>query len=232
VTEETVAERYAEVLREAERKKAATLPDTPENHLIRRILDQPYVWVNADRLQNLHRLATSYNGRSGAFVECGVAGGASLAMMAAFAGDRTVWGFDSFAGLPPLSERDGGDGEVWVGITCSGPGGEATVHATFEGVGVSMDRTRIVKGWFADTIPGLVDEIGPIAILRLDADWYEATRFLLQTLYGSVMPGGVVVIDDYGAFEGCREAVDEFRATRSCNPLQRVPDGVEAYWYV
>ena len=102
---------------------------------------------------------------------------------------------------------------------------------TFERVGVPLDRTRVVKGWFADTIPGLVAEIGPIAILRLDADWYEATKFLLEHLYDSVISGGAVVIDDYGAFAGCRDAVDEFRSARRCGELHRLPGEKEAYWY-
>lgn len=231
MADKTIGERFAEEMQSRERDRAAGLPPSEENRLIQRLLAQPYVWVNTDRLQNLHRLAVGYEGRPGAFVECGVAGGASLAMMAAFAGDRTVWGFDSFDELPPLTEADEGDGQLFVGVKCSGPQGEQAVVDTFAGAGVSMERTRVVKGWFVDTIPDLVPEIGPIALLRLDADWYEATRFALETLYSSVMPGGVVVIDDYGSFAGCRTAVDEFRSSHPCGPLQKTADGIEAYWF-
>ena len=60
----------------------------------------------------------------------------------------------------------------------------------------------------------LVDRIGPIAVLRLDGDFYESTRFCLETLYDRVVPGGYVIIDDYGTFEGCRAAVHEFLDSR------------------
>jgi len=228
---ETGAERFAAAVQARERERAALLPDGEENRLIQRLLGQPSVWVDVARLQHLHRLALQYRTREGAFVECGVAAGGSLAMMAAFAGPRTVWGFDSFEEMPPLSELDGGDGEMWVGMRCAGPRGERAVTDTFEGAGVSLDRTRVVKGWFVDTLPQHVEAIGPIAILRLDADWYEATRFALETLYGSMIPGGVVVIDDNGAFAGCRAAVDEFRDEHGCSELHRLPENVEAYWY-
>jgi hypothetical protein len=49
-----------------------------------------------------------------------------------------------------------------------------------------------------------------IAILRLDTDWYESTKFELDNFYNLVTEGGVVIIDDYGHWKGCRKAVDEF----------------------
>jgi choline dehydrogenase-like flavoprotein len=53
-----------------------------------------------------------------------------------------------------------------------------------------------------------------IAVLRLDTDWYESTRFELDNFYDKVVPGGYVIIDDYGHWKGCKQAVDEFLATR------------------
>ena len=68
------------------------------------------------------------------------------------------------------------------------------------------ERVHFVKGKVEDTIPGAPERI---AILRLDTDWYESTRHELEHLYpGS--PGGVLLLDDYGYWEGAREAVDEF----------------------
>ena len=49
-----------------------------------------------------------------------------------------------------------------------------------------------------------------IAILRLDTDWYESTRHELVTLYDRLSPGGVLIIDDYGSYQGARAAVEEF----------------------
>ncbi len=228
----TPAEKFVDFCAEREDEKAAGLPDIPANHLIKRLVDERLVWVDVERLQNLQRLALSYEGQAGAFVECGVAKGGSLAMMAAYAGDRTVWGFDSFEALPELTPEDGGSGSHFVGVKCSGPQGEAAVPDTFRRAGVAMDRVRVVKGWFSDTLPAVKAEIGPIAILRVDADWYEASRYVLEALYAQVIPGGVVLIDDYDSFAGCRRAVDEFRAGVECGVLLHTEGSVEAFWFV
>jgi hypothetical protein len=51
-----------------------------------------------------------------------------------------------------------------------------------------------------------------IAILRLDTDWYESTKYELDNFYDKVSLGGIVIIDDYGHWKGCKQAVDEFLA--------------------
>ena len=58
-----------------------------------------------------------------------------------------------------------------------------------------------------------------IALLRLDSDWYESTRHELEHLYPLLAPGGVLIIDDYGAWQGARRAVDEWRAAIPAPPL-------------
>ena len=66
-------------------------------------------------------------------------------------------------------------------------------------------------------MPQVKSAIGPIAILRLDADWYESTKCALENLYDNVVSGGYIVIDDYMYWEGCRKAVDEFLAKKDFN---------------
>jgi hypothetical protein len=61
-----------------------------------------------------------------------------------------------------------------------------------------------------------------IALLRLDTDWYESTAHELAKFYDLVVPGGVVIIDDYGHWAGARKAVDEFLATRPEITLQQI----------
>jgi hypothetical protein len=75
-------------------------------------------------------------------------------------------------------------------------------------------RIHIRQGWFQETLPVAKHEIGPIAVLRLDGDWYDSTKVCLENLYDLVTVGGFVLIDDYGYWEGCRRAVDEFLASR------------------
>eukprot|EP01084_Bolivina_argentea_P289888 497862_1 len=70
-------------------------------------------------------------------------------------------------------------------------------------------NTKILKGFFQDTIP--LQNIKYISILRLDMDLYEATKEALELLYDKVSVGGFVIVDDYYSFKGCKRAVDEFR---------------------
>jgi len=67
---------------------------------------------------------------------------------------------------------------------------------------------RFIVGKVEDTIPG--EAPGKIAILRLDTDWYESTKHELINLYPKLSTGGVLIIDDYGHWEGARKAVDEY----------------------
>jgi O-methyltransferase len=96
-----------------------------------------------------------------------------------------------------------------------GPGTVDECRALFSEIGYPTDHVRIHKGWFQDTMPTIAPDIGPVAILRLDSDYYASTRYCLERLFDSVVPGGFVIIDDYGCYEGCRRAVDEFLAHRS-----------------
>ena len=80
------------------------------------------------------------------------------------------------------------------------------------------------------TLPVDAGKLGPIALLRLDGDWYESTRFCLEHLYSNLSPGGVIIMDDYWAWEGCRKATDEYRETnRISAPIQRI-DAAAGYW--
>src|SRR5262249_61300972 len=74
--------------------------------------------------------------------------------------------------------------------------------------------TEIVKGWFEETLPAFRSRLGPIAILRIDGDWYASVRCCLDNLFDQVVEGGLVIIDDYYAYEGCRLAVHEFFGER------------------
>jgi len=82
--------------------------------------------------------------------------------------------------------------------------------------GFPRERVTITKGWFQDTLPLKTEAIGKIAVLRLDGDFSESTKFCLEKLYDQVVSGDTVIIDDYGVFPGCLRAVDEFIAARSC----------------
>jgi hypothetical protein len=72
------------------------------------------------------------------------------------------------------------------------------------------EQIRFVQGKVEETLPQTRPE--SIALLRLDTDWYESTRCELEFLFPLLAPGGVLIVDDYGHWQGCRQAVDDYFA--------------------
>jgi O-methyltransferase len=148
---------------------------------------------------------------AGAIVDCGVWNGGSSVLMSNGAPSREVWMFDTFEGMPPPTDLDGEDAVKWIGEA------KGTIDRVEECFTRYADgvRPHIVKGLFEDTLQEAAPSIGPIALLHIDADWYESMRFALETLYPLVERGGFIAVDDYGhrRFPGVKIAVDEFRAS-------------------
>jgi len=192
--------------------------------------------VGKARMENL-RGAIEYvlkENVPGDFIETGVwRGGACILMRAVLAAygvtDRTVWCADSFEGLPApnatLYPADAGDEHhTFAPLAVS----LDEVKANFAHYGLLDDRVRFLKGWFKDTLPGA--PIDRLAILRLDGDMYESTLDGLSALYAKVSPGGVVIVDDYGAVAACKQAVSDFRqAQQIAEPIRDI-DGIGAFW--
>jgi hypothetical protein len=164
----------------------------------------------------------------GNFVEMGVAKGGCAALMGAVAFEmvafsRSLWLFDSFEGLPeptvkdferPASQKTGVHVRPLSKGSCLGTLQEVQ-ELLLGHCGYPKDRVVFVKGWFQETLPVKAQEIGPIAILRIDGDWYESTLCCLEHLYDNVVPGGSIIIDDYESCVGCNRAVAEFFDKRS-----------------
>ncbi len=179
------------------------------------------------RLGNLIRLIerVALEQVPGVIVECGVAGGGSLALLALAARrsglmDRTVFGFDSFCGMPEPGEDDrAGDrtpSEMgWGTGTCAAPRSSVVDLLNRLGVGKSV---RVVRGLFEDTLPEFASDLKRkgerIALLHCDGDWMTSTHAILSNFFPLVSPGAYVQIDDYGHWNGCRRAVDEYFATQ------------------
>jgi hypothetical protein len=85
---------------------------------------------------------------------------------------------------------------------------EEIVRRNVMGTGYPAERLHFVRGRVEDTLPDLAPD--RIAFLRLDTDWYESTRHELIHLYPRLSHGGVLIVDDYGHWEGCKMAVDEY----------------------
>ena len=187
-----------------------------------------YTMTTDERLYVLMR-AVEYvvrNGIPGALVECGVWKGGSMmaaALTLAREGcdDRDLYLFDPFEGMPKPSAEDvshlgedaattfertkrGDDASDWCLAT------REEVEAALHGTGYDPSRMHFVQGKVEDTIPQGAPET--IALLRLDTDWYESTRHELIHLFPRLVTGGVLIIDDYGYWQGARQAVDEYVA--------------------
>jgi O-methyltransferase len=149
-------------------------------------------------------------GVAGDVIEAGSwRGGASMLARATLdvLGDgRRVYVADSFQGFPEPDAADPESDRLRDFDFLSVPLEE--VRESFARLGLE-EGVEFIPGFFEETIPALRDR--DWALIRLDADSYEATRQVLGDLYPGLAVGGYVVVDDYGSFEGCRRAVDEFR---------------------
>lgn len=173
------------------------------------------------------------NGIGGDFVECGVwKGGSSAAIAKTLAHlkvtDRTLWMYDTFDGMSQPTEADVDflgqtadqlldrqDIAESTSVWCRSPLGE--VKATMRATGYPMDQINFVQGRVEETLPRRSPE--RLALLRLDTDWYESTKCELEILFPKMSPGGVLIIDDYGHWQGCRKAVDEYFAQQGVSML-------------
>ena len=168
---------------------------------------------NLISLYNLVRKANSLN-LSGDIVECGVWNGGSAAIMAVAcmedkncSGKRNVWLFDSFQGLPLPGDRDGiierkHYFEGWI------RGDLGKVKRVFRELGIPLENVRIIPGWFEVTLRAA--PINTIAVLHIDADWYNSVKEVLQIFYDRVVPGGFIILDDYGYWQGCQRALEDY----------------------
>ena len=167
----------------------------------------------------------------GSFVECGVwRGGSVMAMILTLqrlgVQDRDIWLYDTFEGMTAPNEHDSSpfephaleqweeaqkeDKRPWSYLFAPEMFHEESVRETLLSTGYPEGRLHFVRGPVEETLPRTLP--GDIALLRLDTDWYESTRHELIHLYPLLAGNGVLIIDDYGHWEGARRAVDEYFA--------------------
>jgi O-methyltransferase len=173
-----------------------------------------FTMAPADRFWRNLLIAAERRYVAGCVVECGVwRGGMSAGMAEVLGPDRDYFLFDSFEGLPPATSLDGESAMAWQ----QDPDGASyydNCRATVDFADRAMrlagaPRYKIIKGWFEKTLPEFVPPC-PIAILRLDGDWYESTLSALEALYKHLAPEGIVIVDDYYAWDGCSRAIHDF----------------------
>lgn len=168
----------------------------------------------------------------GDWVECGVwKGGAAMIMAHRITKGglpRNLYLYDTFEGMSSPTDNDVDlhgnaakqalqeqDKEVAESVWCFAPLDE--VKHNIASIGLGQDSVVYCQGKVEETIPSTMPE--QISLLRLDTDWYESTKHELKHLYPRLVSGGVLIIDDYGFWKGCRKAVDEFIQTLEFKPL-------------
>ena len=185
---------------------------------------RPYTMTSVEKQYALY-LATRHvvkYGIPGAIVECGVWRGGSMHVVARTLlaiGDtsRELYLFDTFDGMTPPTDKDVTyRGQPVAELLSSRPrtariwavASLEDVQQGFEAIPYPQEKIHFVKGPVEATLPEQAPD--QIAILRLDTDWYESTRHELVTLYDRLSPGGALIIDDYGSYQGARAAIEEF----------------------
>jgi len=192
--------------------------------------------IGQERLNNLQFCVEDVlqRGIPGDFIETGVWRGGSCIFMRSIlkayeVTDRTVWVADSFQGLP---KPDGERYPLDKGLDLSGKPelvvSRPEVARHFERFGLLDDQVQFLEGWFKDTLA--TAPIEQLAILRLDGDLYQSTMEALVSLYPKLMPGGYIIIDDYGALGQCRQAVDDYRQQHGITEEIHTIDWTGVYW--
>lgn len=206
--------------------KFSALPDFEEIHknVFEKVKNN--TMTSAERIYSLIE-AVKYveqNNIKGDIVECGVWKGGSMMAVAETLNylrktDRSLYLYDTFEGMSEPTEFD----KTYYGKSASellSAEGNKTknsvwAYSTLDTVKKGMESThypnekiKYIKGKVEDTIPSTIPQ--NIAILRLDTDWYESTRHELIHLFPLLQKGGVLILDDYGHWQGARKAVDEY----------------------
>ena len=213
-----------EIARYTDRKYSYP-PDFNEDEIKLCEAVKPFTMTSPERIVALSN-AVEYivgNDSNGAFVECGVwKGGSALVMILTLQRlgcvDRDIYLFDTFEGMTAPTDVDrsirnesakslmeSSDQETsWIWARSEL---DEVRRLTLE-TGYPSEKVHFCKGSVEETIPQHAPQT--ISLLRLDTDWYESTRHELHHLFPRLIGGGVLIIDDYGHWQGARKAVDEY----------------------
>ena len=176
----------------------------------------------------------------GDFVECGVWRGGNIILLKNILEQhkikKNVYGFDTFQGMTEPTRHDvdtennsasilmkktsKNDQEFSIWAYSSLEKTKKNIYKNIK----SKKNLKLIQGKVEDTL--VIKENVPkkISLLRLDTDWYESTKVELEILYPLLQKGGILIIDDYGHFKGCRKAVDEYFSKHKKKPMLHYVD--------
>lgn len=202
----------------------ADIPDDIAN-VWRRVAHDGLTYLSDAKMESLVRCCQDIERRqaSGVLIEAGCAwGGSSILMCAAKSPQRTLRVYDVFGMIPPPGKDDGPDVheryETIQSGKSKGIGGRRyygyekdlyeRVKASFQRLGFPPEENHValIPGLVQDTL--VVDE--PVCLAHIDVDWYDPVRCCLERIVPRLAPEGVLILDDYNYWSGCRKAVDEY----------------------
>lgn len=208
---------------------------------IRKVIS--YTMTKYDRCVTLHNIVKHLEtaGVGGAYVECGVWRGGSAGIMGLAsqryaAHPRDLHLYDAWSDFPAPTEADGRCYDAHVAGSL--PRIEmddtraACEYLLRDVVGYPEECLHLHEGLFENTIPGASREVGGIGLLRLDADWYDSTRIVLDEFGPSLVRGAMVVVDDYGYSDGAKAAVDEHLDRLPRRPMLHYVDYACRYYEI
>ena len=178
---------------------------------------EPYSMTGPVRLAATVTAVRETEHLAGDIVECGVwRGGNIIAAMLASERARRFWLFDTFDGMTEPGEHDWRKGKHATEKKGYRRGRQQWCRAERDEVEANVrqyqradQEVRYVVGPVEHTLlqQPLPDRI---VVLRLDTDFYKSTRVELEVLWPRLVPGGVLIVDDYYSWDGCRRACDEY----------------------
>ena len=197
--------------------------------MVRRVRLEKLTYLSTEALCNLHDLARAVGeqGVAGCIIEAGCAlGGSAIVLADAKPVETPLHVHDVFGMIPPPGENDGKDVHRRYRLIASGAavgiGGDryygyepdltnrVIEHFRRLGVPVEQHHVELHSGLFEDTL----HPAAPVALAHLDGDWYRSVLTCLERIWPWLIVGGVLVIDDYDSWSGCRRAVNDYFAGR------------------
>ncbi len=200
------------------------------NPVSRSVMKEKLTYLSVKKLSRIERAVRETKKLDGDILEFGVAlGGSGIILARAASNGRRFLGFDVFSMIPPpISDKDDEKSkqryEVIKAGKSTGIGGDeyygykndllGEVEKAFarHDVPVDGDTVILLKGLFEETWP--TAGVSSIALAHIDCDWYDPVKYCLNICAEKLQRGGIIVIDDYNDYGGCRTAVDEFLTQR------------------
>lgn len=198
--------------------------DQPSS-IVEAVRNDSLTFLGADALTDLYEAVARLEraGAPGILIEAGCAlGGSAIVIATAKSASRPLYVFDVFGMIPPPSDRDGEDVHARYEVITSGRSegiggrtyygyvedllGTVTENFRKHGAPIARRNVHLVKGLFQDTLHVREE----VALAHIDGDWYESVKTCLERIEPHLIHGGVLVIDDYDSWSGCRSAVDEY----------------------